>query len=502
MKITTAANLDKKQELLFLGLFEEDKDNYKSLSEELAKELSEAQDRKAFSKKFGETYSTKVEGLPYKKVVLLGLGAKKEMNVEKLRQALGKIAMAAKGTLYTSISTNVVEKVRVLGHFNPEMLGRATAEGLMLANYDFIKYLAKDKQEKNKPLESVSVQWADSSVSFTAGITSGKIIAETTNFIRDLVNEPANVVNSEYLEKVAKRIAGEYHNVKLKVLDKSELQKEGMGALLGVNAGSKSPPKLLLLEYHGSKNGKYTALVGKGITFDSGGYNLKPTRYIEDMKTDMAGAAAVMGTIKIAAELKLKKNLVAAMPLCENMVDANAQRPGDIVKAYNGKTIEIGNTDAEGRLVLCDALAYTEKNYAPEVMIDLATLTGACVVALGYYAAGVVGKDEELLQKLKIAGVSSGDKVWPLPFYDEYQDWMDGTITDLNNNSQKGKGYEAGSITAAVFLSKFVEKAKWAHIDIAGSAYWMVDGAYLVKGATGSGVRLLSYYLLDNQEKE
>ena len=251
----------------------------------------------------------------------------------------------------------------------------------------------------------------DSSVSFTAGITSGKIIAETTNFIRDLVNEPTNVVNSEYLEKVAKRIAGEYHNVKLKVLDKSELQKEGMGALLGVNAGSKSPPKLLLLEYHGSKNGKYTALVGKGITFDSGGYNLKPTRYIEDMKTDMAGAAAVMGTIKIAAELKLKKNLVAAMPLCENMVDANAQRPGDIVKAYNGKTIEIGNTDAEGRLVLCDALAYTEKNYAPEVMIDLATLTGACVVALGYYAAGVVGKDEELLQKLKIAGVSSGDKV-------------------------------------------------------------------------------------------
>ncbi|MEK6899886.1 MAG: leucyl aminopeptidase, partial [Nanoarchaeota archaeon] len=216
----------------------------------------------------------------------------------------------------------------------------------------------------------------------------------------------------------------------------------------------------------------------------------------------MAGAAAVMETIRVAAELKLKKNIVAAMPLCENMVDANAQHPGDIVRACNGKTIEIGNTDAEGRLVLADALAYTEKVYTPEVMIDLATLTGACVVALGYYAAAIMGKDEDLLQDLKTAGMASGDKVWALPFFEEYQDWMDGTITALNNISQKGKGYEAGSITGAVFLSKFVEKARWVHVDIAGSAYWWVDGAYLSKGATGSGVRLLSYYLIENQEKE
>lgn len=209
-----------------------------------------------------------------------------------------------------------------------------------------------------------------------------------------------------------------------------------------------------------------------------------------------------MAAIKVAAELKVKKNLLGVMPLCENMVDATAQHPGDIVKAFNGKTIEIGNTDAEGRLILCDALAYTEAKYAPEVMIDLATLTGACVVALGYYAAGVVGTDAELLKKLEEAGTDSGDRVWPLPFFEEYQDWMDGTITDLNNCSQKGKGYEAGSITAGVFLGKFVEKAKWAHVDIAGSAYWCVDGPYLTKGATGSGVRLLSYYLLNNQEKE
>lgn len=501
MKITTSKDLDKTAEVLFLGLFEEDKDNGKSFSKELAEEVEAAIERKAFSRKFGEMNATKVASLPYKKVVAVGLGEKKDFTAEKLRQVLGKMVTAAKGWLFTSFCTNVVEKARS-DKANQELLGRAAAEGLLLANYNFTKYLAKDKQEKKKPLDTVSVQWTASPAPFTAGLVAGRVIAECTNTVRDLVNEPASVTNSEYLENAARQIADQYNAVKVKVLNKAELQKEGMGALLGVNAGSKNPPKLVLLEYHGSKRGKYTALLGKGITFDSGGYNLKPTKYIEEMKTDMAGAAAVMGTIKAAAELKLKKNLVAVMPLCENMVDAGAQRPGDIVTAYNGKTIEIGNTDAEGRLILCDALVYTEKNYNPEVMVDLATLTGACVVALGYYAAGVMGKDEELLKKLEEAGSASGDRVWPLPFFDEYQDWMDGTISDLNNISQKGKGYEAGSITAGVFLSKFVEKAKWAHVDIAGSAYWGVDGAYFTKGATGSGVRLLTYYLMENQEKE
>ena len=342
------------------------------------------------------------------------------------------------------------------------------------------------------------MQWKSSSTLLTKGIKTGKVIAESTNFVRNLVDEPANVVNSLFLEKVAQKIAADSDKIKLKVLDKMELQKEGLNALLGVNLGSDNSPKLLILEYNGSDKNGYTALVGKGITFDSGGYNLKPTKYIEDMKTDMAGGAVVLGTIKAAAELGLKKNLLGVVPVCENMVSGSAQRPGDIVKAYNGKTIEIGNTDAEGRLILADALAYTEAKYKPEVMIDLATLTGACVIALGYYAAGMVGKDEKLLNELKFAGLESGDKVWELPFFDEYQDWMDGSISDLNNISAKGKGYEAGSITGGVFLSKFVEKAKWVHIDIAGSAYWAVDGDYLRKGATGSGVRVLSYYLLGN----
>lgn len=500
MKITTTKDLDKAQDVLFLGLFEEDKDNGKSFSKGLAEEVEAAIERKAFSRKFGEMYATKLSSHPYKKVAVLGLGEKKDFSAEKVRQALGKMVTSTKCWLFSSFTTNVVEKARG-DKVNQELLGRAAAEGLLLANYGFTKYFAKEKQEKKKPVSAAALQWSGGN-EFSEGLKVGRVISEAANMTRDLVNEPANVVNSEYMEKMAKQVAGQYSSVKIKVLNKAELEKEGMGALLGVNAGSANPPKLVILEYNGSKKGKYTALVGKGITFDSGGYNLKPTKYIEDMATDMAGAAAVMAAVRVAAELKLKKNLLGVMPLCENMVDANAQHPGDIVKAFNGKTIEIGNTDAEGRLVLCDALAYTEAKYAPEVMIDLATLTGACVVALGYYAAGVMGKDQELLQKLQDAGTTSGDRVWQLPFFEEYQDWMDGSKSDLNNNSQKGKGYEGGSITAGVFLSKFVEKAKWAHVDIAGSAYWAVDGAYLSKGATGSGVRLLSYYLLENEEKE
>ena len=500
MKITMTKDLDKAQDVLFLGLFEEDKDNGKSFSKELAEEVEAAMERKAFSRKFGEMYGTKLSSHSYKKVVVLGLGEKKDFSVEKARQALGKMVTSTKCWLFSSFTTNVVEKAAV-NKSDHQSLGRAAAEGLLLANYGFTKYFAKEKQEKKKPVSAVVLQWTGGT-EFNEGLKVGGVIAEATNMTRDLVNEPANVVNSEYMEKIAKQVASQYSSVKVKVLNKAELEKEGMGALLGVNAGSSNPPKLVLLEYNGSKKGKYTALVGKGITFDSGGYKLKPTKYIEDMATDMAGAAAVLAAVKVAAELKLKKNLVGVMPLCENMVDANAQHPGDIVRAFNGKTIEIGNTDAEGRLVLCDALAYTEAKYAPEVMIDLATLTGACVVALGYYAAGVMGKDDDLLHALHEAGNSSGDRVWQLPFFEEYQDWMDGSKSDLNNNSQKGKGYEGGSITAGVFLSKFVERAKWAHVDIAGSAYWMVDGAYLSKGATGSGVRLLSYYLLENQERE
>ncbi len=499
MKIITTKDLEQKQELLFLGLFEEDKDDYKNLSLALAEEIQEAIKKKRFSKKFGEMYSTTVADITARKIIVTGLGKKKDLTLEKARQLMGKLVSAAKGGKFVSLSTNIVQVVNSAAKFNEELLGRAVAEGLLLADYHFAKYLSEEKRGEKKPIDTVLLQWGGKEENFNKGLKTGRVIAESSNFVRDLVNEPASVANSVYLEKVAKNLATGYSSIKLKVLDKAELQKEGLNALLGVNAGSDNPPKLLLLEYRGAGNGKFTALVGKGITFDSGGYDLKPPRYMQDMKSDKAGGAAVMGTIKVAAELGLKQNLIGVIPVCENLISGSAQKPGDIVKAYNGKTIEIGDTDAEGRLILADALAYTEKKYSPEEIIDLATLTGACVVALGYYAAGMMGKDEKLIKELQSAGEESGDRVWPLPFYEDYQDWMDGTLADLNNISEKGKGYEAGSITGGVFLGKFVDKAKWVHIDIAGSSYWYVEGAYFGKGATGSGVRLLSYYLLDKK---
>lgn len=496
MKIAIQATFDEKQDVLAIGIFDSDKDFYRSYNKDLAKEIEDALKKKLFSLEFGELYGCKIGSLPFPRVVLLGLGKKEDFTLERFRKVLGKVVKHVKALKLRSGTTNL-PALAVSARLSEEAVGRATAEALLLADYNFSKYLAKEKQDKKSPLESVSLQWKSSSAAFEKGLKAGHIIAEAANFVRDLVNEPANVMTSVYLEQVARKVAKESPHTSIRVLNKEELERLGMGALLGVNAGSAHPPKLIFLEYKGAgASGKYTAFVGKGITFDSGGYNLKPTNYIEDMKCDMAGAAAVLGTIKVAAQLGVKKNLVGVMAVCENMVSATAQRPGDIVKAYNGKTIEIGNTDAEGRLVLADALAYTEDHYKPEIMIDLATLTGACIVALGYYAAGAIGNDEKLLAALKEAGMQSGDRVWPLPFFEEYQDWMDGTITDLNNNCIKAKGREAGAITAAVFLGKFVEKAKWVHLDIAGSAYWAIDNDYLQRGATGSGVRVLSYWLL------
>lgn len=496
MKIELKAKVDERAEVIVYGMFDEVKE-VQGISKSLAADLNEARQSKKFSGKFGEIYSTKVSDVLFKAILFVGLGKKKEMTMERIRRVLGKAVKFTKNNRYTSFTSNVADIFRELNVGDEETLGCAIAEALVLGDYSFTKYLAKERQEKMPALEIASLQWSGSLDIINHGVEKGRIIAETTNMVKELVNEPANVVNSNYLEKAAKEIAASDSKIKVHVLNEMELGKLKMGALLGVNAGSDNPPKMIILEYRGAGSGNFeTAFIGKGITFDSGGYNLKPTKMIEEMNTDMAGAAAVLGTIKAAAELGLKKNLLGVMPLCENMIGGKAQHPGDIVRAYNGKTIQIGNTDAEGRLILADALAYTEDRYHPSVMIDLATLTGACVVALGYYTMGAVSKDEQLLAELKDAGEKSGDRVWPLPFFDEYHDWMDGTISDLNNIMVKGKGYEAGAITAGVFLSKFVEKSRWAHLDIAGSAFWAVEGDYVQKGATGSGVRMLLYWLM------
>ncbi len=494
MKLHVVENISGKSSLLVLGLWEDDLLFYRGFSEELNSEIQGCVKSMRCVFHFGDSLVTKVTGKPYTKVMVMGMGKKQDFTLERVRKMMGKIVKSARGLKLFTLEMTIVEMLR--GLFSDEELGRAAAEGCELANYDFVKYLSTEKKEKKRLVEEISFGWhGKSSVALERGIGQGKIIASATNFTKDLVNEPASVATPSFVEKVAREVA-KNKKLSLSVLNKEELERQGFGAMVGVSRGSAQPPKLLVLKYEPVKSGKCTALVGKGITFDSGGYNLKPTGGIEDMKSDMSGAAAVLATLRACAELGIQRNVIGVMPLCENMIGGCAQKPGDIVKAFNGKTIEIRNTDAEGRLILADALSYTEARYKPEVMVDIATLTGACVIALGYYASGLVSKDINLISGLTIAGQKSGDRVWALPFYEEYQDAMDGTISDLRNMSSKGKGYEAGAIHGGVFLSKFVDKVKWAHIDIAGPAFLMEESDYLQRGGTGAGVRVLTYWLM------
>ncbi len=497
MKLNIIENIPGKSQLLVLGIWEDNLNHYQQFSSELTTEIQDAAISKRCEFHFGEILITKIPNKPYQKVLVLGLGKKSEITIERVRKSMGKIVKCARGLKLLSIETTIAEMLRT--QFSDEELGRTIAEGTILTNYEFTKYLSTEKKDKKKLVEEITFGWhGKTRKELEHGLNQGTIIAKATNLAKDLVNEPASVATPSYIEKVAKTIAKQ-SNLSLTVLEKNDLERLGLNSFLGVSRGSSQPPKLLILEYTGAPKTKpWKAFVGKGITFDSGGYNLKPTGGIEDMKSDMAGAAAVLATLKSVSELHLSENILGIMPLCENMIGGCAQKPGDIVKAYNGKTIEIRNTDAEGRLILADALSYTEATYKPESIIDLATLTGACVIALGYYASGLMSKDDQLISSLTLAGNKSGDRVWSLPFFEEYHDAMDGTISDLRNMSSKGKGYEAGAINGGVFLSKFVDKARWAHIDIAGPAFLIEENDYYQKGASGAGVRLLCYWLLGN----
>ncbi len=494
MKIDVKQEFDTTADGLVLGMYADEKLDEKNPV--LAEELNAAIAKKTFEHEFGRVFQTKITNAIYKRILVVSLGKKEEMTIDRVRRAIAKGVAFSKEHKFSSLTSNMLDKAFESKTLDNNHAARAVAEGIVLSSYAFKKYVT-DEKKKNNTLQKITLKIPNAgNKDILIALREGEIIAEATNDVKDLVNEPANVVNPDYLEKEAQDLARKDKNIKLTILRRKELAKAGLGALLGVSTGSDSEPRLIILQYNNNPKEKPTAIVGKGITFDSGGYDIKPSGQFTDMKCDMSGAGAVLGTIKIASLLGLKRNIIGIIPTTENLISSAAQKPGDIVRAYNGKTIEIMNTDAEGRLILADAIAYAEKNYAPEIIIDLATLTGACVVALGYYASGIISNDEQLSQKLMTAGVASYDRVWPLPFYEEYQDNMDGDISDLKNMSVKGKGREAGAITAAVFLSKFVEKAKWAHIDIAGPAFLAESKDYNQKYATGAGVRLLSYYFM------
>ncbi|MCJ2520908.1 MAG: leucyl aminopeptidase [Candidatus Thermoplasmatota archaeon] len=435
--------------------------------------------------------------IPAERVLVVGLGEKEKFSLDRIREVSAKAARHLRDAGVDSYST-IVHGAGI-GGFDLREASEALVEGALLGTYKFDRYKTELKEEEKRELRRMRVLVRDPADvgRVEEAIRWAEPVSVATNFVRDLVASPARDKTPTRLAEIAVEIAREAA-LKCTIIDREEAEKLNMGAFLGVAQGSDEPPKLIVLEYRGGKKGeKPIAVVGKGITFDSGGLSLKPAKSMEDMKEDMAGAAATIGILKAAAELKLPVNLIGFAPCTENLPSGKATKPGDVLKTHTGKTIEVRNTDAEGRLVLADALGYAT-GFEPQAIIDMATLTGACMVALGKKTTGMMGTSENLMERLKAAGKRTGDYVWPLPLFEDYEEQIKSDIADVKNTG----GRYGGAITAALLLKKFVKDIPWVHLDIAGTV-WTDGGAadlkreYLPKGATGIGVRLLLQLLRD-----
>jgi leucyl aminopeptidase len=421
------------------------------------------------------------------RVLLVGVGKAKDHTVESVRRGVGTAIRVAErmGISELAISVGHVHHLSErMGNYNA---GLAAVQAALLAAWDFRQYkTVADDAPPPTPIESITLVAHDEKefAEFERAVAYGRITARATNFARELQSQPGNVATPTYLGEAAKTM-GKENGVKVTVLDRAAIEKEGMKALLAVGQGSAQEPRFIIMEYNGGGKSKPVVLVGKGITFDTGGISIKPADRMEDMKFDMSGAAAVIAAMQGIAQLKLKINVVGLVASAENMPSGTAVKPGDVIGSHLGKTIEIVNTDAEGRLVLADALSYAQ-TLKPAAMVDAATLTGACVIALGNHAAGLMGTDGDLMDELKAAGVRVGERCWPLPLWDEYRPQIDSTIADIKNSG----GRAAGSITAGWFLKEFAGTTPWAHLDIAGTAYRDEPTPYMRKGATGLPTRL------------
>ncbi len=446
-----------------------------------------------FSGKRGQHLSiTPPKGIKADRIVLVGTGKSPD---EFGMEALGGSVIPYLHAAGTKSATFVLESIKGAKVRGAQAAARI-AHGANLRNYRFDKYHTKTPEDDKPKLQSFTVAAAGAKAA-AGEYKSLEKIADGVFFTRDLVNEPANIINPETL--AAKCTELKSLGVQVKILGVAEMEKLGMGALLGVGQGSAKESKLAVMVWNGaSKDGKSPlAFVGKGVTFDTGGISIKPAGGMEEMKWDMGGAGVVIGLMKALAGRKAKVNVVGVAGLVENMPDGNAQRPGDVVTSMSGQTIEVLNTDAEGRLVLADALWYTQKNFKPKLMIDLATLTGAIIVALGTSRAGLFSNNDQIAERLFKTGRKTGEEVWRLPLADVYDKQINSDIADMQNI---GREREAGSITAAQFLQRFVGDVPWAHLDIAGTA-WSKKGSDLaVKGATAFGVRLLNQLVEDYYE--
>jgi len=429
-------------------------------------------------------------GIKAERVLLVGTGKADELDNRQWRKVVTAVTGALKN-LGGSDAALALQDVQIKGR-DAYARTRILVEVLAGGQYVFDRF--KSKKADARPLSRITLlsdkaeqAQVEQAANHAQAITTGM------SFARDLGNLPPNVCHPSYIAEQARQLGKDFKGLKVEVLDEKKLRELGAGSFLAVSQGSDQPGCIVVMQYNGGKKGEQPyALVGKGITFDTGGISLKPGLGMDEMKYDMCGAASVLGTFRAALELQLPINLVGVLACAENMPSGGATRPGDIVTTLSGQTVEILNTDAEGRLVLCDALTYVER-FKPRAVIDVATLTGACIVALGSQTSGLMSNDEELARQLLGAGQNADDRAWQLPLFDEYQEQLDSPFADIANIG----GPKAGTITAACFLSRFTKAYAWAHLDIAGTA-WISGGKE--KGATGRPVPLLTQYLLDRIE--
>lgn len=536
-KFETAALSKIKSDVIVVGVFQgEDLGNViagidQSLahgSGNFAASIVEAASHEAFQGKLSQVVSLPTyDNLACKKLVLVGLGNSKDFRPGVSRKIAANLARRFSNSTMTSVcfvgrfaqetesedatkkrkKAQPAAKAAAEKSSAPEKSGsdkgsdreseaahhlKALVEGWNLGRYSFEKYKSQKDDKKNKAELTLSFAGVKETKLASKACSVGDTIAAATNLARGLIAEPASYMTPTKLAEEAKRIAKEY-DLTCKIMDKPQIEKLGMGAFLGVAKGADEPAKFIVLKYDADKSKKTVAIIGKGITFDSGGLSLKPAAGMEHMKYDMSGAAAVLGAMQVIGDLKPNVSVLGLIAATENMPGNNALHPGDVLISMNGKTIEVNNTDAEGRLILADALTYASRQNVDE-MIDLATLTGAVVTALGRVAAGIMGSNQELVDKLILAGKDAGENLWQLPLYDEYKDSLKSDIADLKNAGSRG---EAASSSAAMFLKEFVDGKPWAHLDIAGPGWLDKDRDECNKGGTAFGVRTICQYILN-----
>jgi leucyl aminopeptidase len=425
------------------------------------------------------------DALPAKRLLLLGLGRESELDADALRRAAGSAVKEGAARRAAKLAFAVPSLRRPRG----AAAGQALAEGALLGSYRFDAYKTPgDEPPFDVAALQLSFEHAEDARAARAGVKRGTLLAECQNLARELSNLPGNELPPAALAREAQKVAREV-GLRARVLGPAELRKRKLAAILAVGAGSAHTPRLIALEHRPKRALRADTLcfVGKGITFDSGGVSIKPAASMDEMKHDMSGAAAVVGALRACALLDVPQRVVGVIAAAENMPSGTAYRPGDVVRAGSGKTIEVLNTDAEGRVVLADALHFAKTEYEPRAIVDLATLTGACVVALGHWASGLFGNHERLAEAVRRAGEATSERVWPMPLWEEHRKAVKSEVADLKNTT----GRDAGSSTAAAFLAAFAGDTPWVHLDIAGTAFTSRPGAYQARGATGVGVRLL-----------